>query len=335
MKDKIDKTIKLLNEKLNLINKDYEIVSKANKKLNKSSKVFYHNPDLITETCDILLKNRFDDFLTLQFDIKLLEKVTSYSGKMVTNMFFKNVNIKNGKFKDTQSYAIFMQRLFAPIQRIQFVKIDKDAKLKHEKSLEYNIMQKTQDKFIESLNLFLNKYEKIINKYNKLVNILKKLENVLDDEEKYKKTCEDLFIYLNEEKIDIGVLDNLKDELKKSITPKKETEKISYYDSEDTEFKKEGNREDRIKQHEKLKLKESINYETKKLDDDARQWVNLIVEQLTCFEEQQIKDFNKNPYMYLPEQQEKDFKDIIALSIDKLKYIDANPTIVSTLQKVL
>lgn len=335
MQEKIVKIIDMLNKKIELINEDYLIVSKTCEELNKNSKIFYDRAGLVRKTCEILLKNRFDEFLTLSFDIKLLKKITSYSGEMVTNLFFKNINIKNGKFKDVESYVEFMTRLFAPIQRRKFAKIDKKSKLKGEKSLEYSILQKTQDKFVDSINMYLSKYGKKINKYNELINLLKDLENVLDDEEKYKKASENLFIYLSNEKIDIGALDNLKDEFKKSITPKKEPEKISYSDSENTEFKKEGNREDRIKQHEKLKLKESINCKTKKLDEEAKQWVNLIIDQLISFDEQQIKDFEKNPYLYLPGKDEKDFNDIISLSIDRLKYVDSDINIIKTLGNVL
>ena len=330
MKDKIDKTIDLLNKKLNLINKDYKIVSKANRKLNKSNGVFYHNPDLITDTCNILLKNRFEDFLQFPFKEEELKRIIYLKYYKYTKSFFSEVTIRNGKLKDVNSYVRLMQRLFAPFQNMNFKKIDKEL------NSNYTILlNDMKNNLLRCIKIYLNKYEKNINAYEKILEKLQNVSNSLNDKETYKQACEDLFSYLKEEKIDIGELDNLKYELKKSITPKKEPEKISYSDFEDTELKKEGTRTERIKEHEKMRLKKDIIFKTKSLNDDAKQWVELIVEQLVEFEKQQIEDFKKDPYSYLPEKNEEEFYEIISLSIDKLKFADADSNIIDTLMKTI
>ena len=84
-----------------------------------------------------------------------------------------------------------------------------------------------------------------------------------------------------------------------------------------------------------MRLKKDIIFKTKSLNDDAKQWVELIVEQLVEFEKQQIEDFKKDPYSYLPEKNEEEFYEIISLSIDKLKFADADSNIIDTLMKTI
>ena len=340
MEEKINKVISFLQSKIDEIKVDYNIVLNSKEKILKNEKYFYHNTDITLNAANVLIKNRFDDFLILPFNIKDLKEITKMQGDMITKLFFNDVNIKNGKIKDSCSYVNLMQRLFAPGQRRSFKKVDKDSKKDNKNGIQYNILEKTKTKFISSMECFLSKNLKIINAYTKLINKLSAVKQSIGNDDDYKKACEDLFSYIKDEHIDLGIIDNLKVDLKNKIKKEeKDNKKIKESKIEKEKLGnnsvKQGTREERIKAHEKEELNKTILRESKALNADANFWVDLLVDQLKEMDLKTTNDFLEDPESYLPDENENNYNQILELTMNKLKYVDADSVVIDTLSNLV
>lgn len=314
--------INYLSLKINELKKDYEKVKRFKDELNKGNKVFYHNPSLVYDACKILNENRFNDFLSMPFNEKELKKIIGVSGSLISKLFFDNVSIRNGKIKNVESYACFMQKLFAPIQKISFKKIDKDANTNYS-----NLLDKITDNLCNSVNNYMNKHNNIINTYNVLIELLCDINKEEYLTLEYKNKCSKFIKYVNDNKIDIGKVDNLKAKLKNLIedkkTPVHKKEDNNHFEK-NASLKKDGTRLERKEKYEKEKLKDQIACETKNLDDDSKAWVFLIIEQLKGFNDEELDLFISNPYLYLPDKSEENYSEIISLTSLKIRYEDKN-----------
>lgn len=337
MEEKINKVISFLQSKIDEIKVDYNIVLNSKEKILKNEKIFYHNTDVTLNAANILIKNRFDDFLTLPFDVNELKDIMKVQGNMIKRLFFSEVNIKNGKIKDAESYVNLMQRLFAPGQRRSFKSVDKDNKKDNKNGIQHNILEKTKSKFINAMDCFLNKNLKIMNIYNELIKKLNVVKQSIGNDDNYKNACDDLFSYLKVERVDLGILDNLKVELKSKIKTEVITNEKAKINKKNLDNKpvKQGTRDERIKIYAKTKLKEEIEKQSKALDDDSKLWVDILVDQLNGMNLKITNDFIDDPNAYLPDKTDNNYNQILELTMNKLKYVDADPTVIDTLSNLV
>ena len=215
--------------------------------------------------------------------------------------------------------------------------IDKNKDIVGGASLLETLITEPKNKFMSMTNSFLNDKRFMLKDMATLKGLLNNIlyMDIQKDYNKFKALSNEIFRIIKRNSFNDELLEDIKIELRSEIKAYEDfLERLKNKNKviENKEFK-QGNRNERINEYKKDKLKQEIKMKKSSLSSESKLWIDILVDQLLAFDKDMIDNFKTDYKSYLPVENN-DINEIIDVVIKQLEYKDADEDIIDTLKGV-
>lgn len=336
--------IDIISSEENILKKDYDTVQRTKERIisNGFNKTIFS--DEFEKVCNILNLYGYKSFMTSGITYNEYEKIFKLVSKRSGKLFLKDIKMKENKYLTASSYINMMQRLYKSEKYLKIMDdsrkkmiIDKNKDIVGGASLLETLITEPKNKFMSMTNSFLNDKRFMLKDMATLKGLLNNIlyMDIQKDYNKFKALSNEIFRIIKRNSFDYELLEDIKIELRSEIKAYEDfLERLKNKNKviENKEFK-QGNRNERINEYKKDKLKQEIKMKKSSLSSESKLWIDILVDQLLAFDKDMIYNFKTDYKSYLPVENN-DINEIIDVVIKQLEYKDASEDIIDTLKGV-